>query len=116
MSHLNEDGEEQEQGLIGRRQVNTAVEADKEDALHQQGGEDDGVGQTHAQPRHGTGHVARRQGLKGRQQHAHEHAQQQHLRHTTMCNLCTLAWKRDTANTKPHYFILAPHSLHCMYV
>ena len=43
---LDEDGEEEEDGLVGGGEVDPTVEADQEDQLDQQGGVDNGVGET----------------------------------------------------------------------
>ena len=47
---LDEDGEEEEDGLVGGGEVDPTVEADQEDQLDQQGGVDNGVGETRAKP------------------------------------------------------------------
>ena len=47
---LDKDGEEEEDGLVGGGQVDTAVQADQEDQLHQQGGVHDGVGEAGTKP------------------------------------------------------------------
>ena len=47
---LDKDGEEEEDGLVGGGEVDPTVEADQEDQLDQQGGVDNGVGETRAKP------------------------------------------------------------------
>ena len=45
---LDEDGEAEEEGLIGGGEVDTAVERDQEDEFDEEGGVDQGVGQASA--------------------------------------------------------------------
>lgn len=77
--HLDEDGEEQQQSLVGRREVDAPVQADEEDALHQQRREDDGVGHPRAEAHHRTGELSGRGGVHRPQSGAREQPQQQHL-------------------------------------
>ena len=77
--HLDQDREEQQQPLVGGRQVHAPVEADQEDALDQEGGEDQRVRHPRAEAQHGAGEARGGGGVDGPQAGAGEQAEQQHL-------------------------------------
>ena len=62
-TYLNEDGKEQEEGLVHGGQVDPRVERDQEDELHQEGGVDEDVGEAGAHPDSHTGGVTSLQGI-----------------------------------------------------
>ena len=54
-TYLDEDGKEEEEGLVHGGEVDPGVERDQEDELHQEGGVYQDVGQAETEPDQDTG-------------------------------------------------------------
>ena len=54
-TYLDEDGKEEEEGLVHSGEVDPGVERDQEDELHQEGGVYQDVGQAETEPDQDTG-------------------------------------------------------------